>query len=197
MNRWDEVFSEPGFAYGTEPNDFLDSVIGRLPAGKVLCLAEGEGRNAVYLAENGFNVTAVDGSKVGLVKATQLAHETGVKIKTVIADLNHFQIEPESWDVIVSIWVHFPHDLRKRIHQSVVSGLASGGAFVLEAYTPKQLELGTGGPGSAERMMTRADLEEELSGLDFDILHEIERDVHEGRNHNGRGAVVQCLAFKP
>lgn len=194
---WDERYSEQGFAYGDQANDFLREVEPRLPRGRALCLAEGEGRNAVYLAEAGFEVTAVDLSPVGLSKASELATRRGVEIATEVANLADFTIEPGHWDVIVSIWAHTPSSLRRSLHRRVVEGLRPGGAFVLEAYTPKQLEYATGGPPDPDMLMTLEGLREELSGLRFESGVETVREVREGRYHNGPSSVVQLLAFAP
>ncbi len=193
---WDERYSAEEYIYGTEPNDFLAEAAGRLPVGATLCLADGEGRNGVYLAGLGHRVTAVDSSSVGLEKARKLAATRGVELTTVHADLADFAIEPGGWDVVVSIFAHVPSALRRVLHRKVVAGLRPGGLFVLEAYTPDQLRFGTGGPPDVDRLMRLADLKTELDGLTFEIGHEIERDVIEGRFHGGRGAVVQVLARK-
>jgi len=118
----------------------------RLPAGKVLCLAEGERRNAVWLTRQSREVTAVDASEVGMEKARRLAPVRGVTITTVQADLADFEIEPQQWDLIVSIFCHLPRDLRADVHRRCVEGLRPGGMLLLEAYTPAQLEYKTGGP---------------------------------------------------
>lgn len=195
---WDERYGAEAFAYGTEPNDFLVSVVEQLPpTGRVLCLAEGEGRNAVYLAGLGYEVHAVDASAVGLEKAQRLAQSRNVQIETRVADLADYVIEPGSWDAIVSIWCHVPPPVRERLHRQVEAGLRPGGVLVLEAYTPRQLEFGTGGPPVAEMMMTLESLRAELPGLDFRQAVETERDVVEGLYHTGRGAVVQLLALRP
>lgn len=194
---WDARYAEPGHAYGTEPNDFLVEVAVRIPPGRVLCLGEGEGRNAVFLAARGFEVVAVDLSRVGLDKAAALARERGVRITTAHADLGSFPIEPAAWAGIVSLWIHMPPEERAPLHRRCVAGLAPGGAFVLEAYTPRQLGFGTGGPQSAERLATLATLREELAGLDLEIARERDRDVREGRFHDGMGAVVQVLGRRP
>lgn len=193
---WDQRYGEPGFAYGTEPNDFLRSVAERIPPGPVLCLAEGEGRNATFLAGSGHEVTAVDLSAVGMRKAAELARSRGVSIHTVVADLAHFPIAPGAWSGIVSISAHVPPDTRRALHASVVRGLAPGGVLVLEAYTPAQVGRGTGGPPVAELTMTLAALRDELAGLTFLHAVEIEREVVEGRFHTGMAAVVQVLARK-
>jgi SAM-dependent methyltransferase len=194
---WDERYAAEEYAYGKEPNEFLVSVTDQLPKGKTLCLAEGEGRNAVYLASQGHQVTAVDASVEGMKKAARLAAERSVQIETVVSDLAHFDIQPDSWDVIVSIFAHMPPALRKPLHRKVVRGLRSGGVFVLEAYIPKQLEFKTGGPPHAEFMMSLALLEEELAGLQFTHAMELERVVVEGLYHTGKGAVVQIVGVKP
>jgi len=196
MTHWDLRYSGEDYHYGTEPNDFLVSVADRIPDGPVLCLAAGEGRNAVYLAALGHPVTAVDSSPVGLDKARRLARRRGVEIETVATDLAHFAIEPEAWAGIVSIFGHLPPPLRARVHASSVRGLRRGGVFVLEAYTPQQLELRTGGPPTTELMMDLRALERELEGLRLDVAREIRRPVHEGHGHRGKAAVVQLLGVK-
>ena len=193
---WDRRYSEPGFAYGTEPNEFLVSVVDRLPRGRVLCIGEGEGRNAVYLARQGYEVTAVDASAVGLGKAERLAERHEVSITTVVADLAGFDVEPGVWEVVVSIFCHLPPVLRARVHAGVTAGLAPGGALVLEAFTPRQLGRGTGGPGAEELMMDLSSLEHEFAGLRFAVARELEREVIEGRYHTGMASVVQVLAFR-
>jgi SAM-dependent methyltransferase len=193
---WNERFSEPGFAYGTEPNDFLVTVADHLPPGRVLCLAEGEGRNAVYLAGLGFEVTAVDTSSVGLAKAEELARERGVSIHTVSADLADFELEPGGWQAIVSVFCHLPPVIRASLHERCLRGLAAGGAFVLEGFTPRQLELGTGGPRTRDLLMELSVVRQELPGLHFEIARELDRELSEGKYHRGTAAVVQILARK-
>ena len=194
---WDERYRGEEYVYGTAPNDFLRSQVGNVPAGRVLCLAEGEGRNAVFLAEQGLRVTAVDQSSVGLAKAERLAAERGVAIETVVADLADFLIEPDAWDGIVSIFAHMPASARVHIHRQVVRGLRSGGVLVLEAYRPEQLQYKTGGPPVVDMMMDLDGLRTELSGLEFEFAAETVRDVQEGPLHHGPGAVVEVLARKP
>lgn len=194
---WNERYAAAEYVYGKAPNVFLESVAAQIPAGsRVLCLAEGEGRNAVYLAGLGHQVVAVDQSAVGLEKAQRLAAEAGVEIETVVADLAEYPIDPASWDAIISIFCHTPADSRKILHRRAVAGLDSGGLLILEAYTPEQVELKTGGPPVVELMMCLDDLQHELTGLTFDHAAELRRDVVEGSLHNGVGAVVQIVAVK-
>jgi hypothetical protein len=190
---WNHRYAAAGHVYGETPNAFVAEVAPQIPIGPVLCLAEGEGRNAVHLATLGHRVTAVDQAEVGLAKAHRLAAARGVAVETVVADLADYVIVPGAWAGIISTFAHLPPDLRGRVHRAVVAGLQPGGVFLLEAYTPAQLAFGTGGPKSPELCMTLAGLRAELSGLDFVIARELERDVIEGHGHTGRGAVVQIL----
>lgn len=193
---WDERYSAEEYAYGKAPNQFLAEHFAAIPKGKVLSLAEGEGRNAVFLAQQGYAVTAVDASRVGLQKAQKLADEQGVSLELIHADLAEFDLGNEQWDGIVSIFCPLPSALRQQLHQKVVAALKPGGVYLIEAYTPEQLKHGTGGGKSADTMTTQADLMRELQGLHFQHLLELERDVVEGIYHTGLGAVVQALALK-
>jgi SAM-dependent methyltransferase len=197
MNPWDERYSLQGFYYGTEANDFLIEKASLIPpGGRVLCLAEGEGRNAVWLASLGFQVTAVDQSRVGLSKLLDLARERGVLVETIVCDLNDYDPGEGVWDAVVSIWCHVPPELRGVLHSKVIRGLKPGGVVILEAYHPRQLGYKTGGPPNADLMMTKVSLEHEFSGLR--VLDSIEKDrvVQEGRGHSGLSAVVQFTALK-
>jgi SAM-dependent methyltransferase len=194
---WNARYAGDGFVYGTKPNDFLVKTAAAILPGPVLCLAEGEGRNAVWLATRGYEVTAVDQSVVALAKAQRLAADRGVTIETVVADLASYRIASGAWAGIVSFWAHVPAELRRSVHTQVVQGLMPGGVFILEAYTPAQLGFATGGPRSVELLMSAVQLREELTGLEFQILRELERNVREGTKHTGRAAVVQVLARRP
>jgi len=199
MTMWDSRYAEADYAYGTEPNNFLVQVAPRIPPGRVLCLAEGQGRNAVYLAGMGHLVTAVDQSAAGAQRAQQLAAERGVKIETITADLADFLIAPDAWEGIVSIFGHLPPALRADVHRRAVAGLRPGGAFVLEAYSPRQLQFGTGGPsaGQEELLVPLSSAVAELGGLRLERAAEVEREVREGSYHHGQASVVQVLGFKP
>ncbi|AFJ02483.1 Tellurite resistance protein TehB [Methylophaga frappieri] len=193
---WDERYSGKNYAYGTEPNDFLKEKFSELPKGNVLCLAEGEGRNAVFLAEQGFAVTAVDLSAVGLDKARSLAASRGVPLILIHADLAEFDLGLNQWDGIVSIFCALPSPIRRRMHKQVVNALKPGGSIIIEAYTPQQVENNTGGGKDPDQMQTILSLKQELSGLSFTHLIEKQRDVNEGIYHTGLSAIVQAIAFK-
>lgn len=194
---WDERYSADDYVFGKEPNRFLAENFTRIPKGKVLCLAEGEGRNAVFLARQGYDVTAVDSSAVGLAKARRLAEEHGVQIRLVCADLAGYDLGVDQWEGIVSIFCHLSPDVRRPLHARLPTALKRGGVLLLEAYTPAQLAHRTGGPSNVERMMTASDLATELPGLVFHRLQELEREVVEGSYHRGKSAVVQLIAEKP
>jgi SAM-dependent methyltransferase len=196
-NFWDERYGSPDYVYGKEPNAFVAAMSGRIRPGPVLCLAEGEGRNATYLAGLGHAVTAVDRSPVALAKAARLAADRGVGITTVAADLADFEILGGAWSGIVATFAHLPPPIRRDVHARAARGLAPGGVFVLEAYTPGQLGRGTGGPREIALCMTLAALREELAGLEFEFARECVRDVLEGTGHTGAGAVVQVAARRP
>jgi SAM-dependent methyltransferase len=197
MPDWDERFAEPGYAYGTAPNDFLVDVAPRLPAGPILSLGEGEGRNGVYLARLGHDVLAVDRSRVGLTKVERLAAQCGVSIRTQAADLGALTIEPGRWAAILCFFVHLPAALRADVFRQAVQGLAPGGMFVLEAFRPAQLARGTGGPKDPDRLAPLSQLQIELAGLEWLIAREVERVLDEGRYHSGLSATVQLLGRRP
>ena len=194
---WDQRYGASDYVFGTEPNEFLRAQAGAIAGGPVLCLAEGEGRNAVHLATLGHAVTAIDQSAVGLAKARQLAARRGVSLATWVGDIADFALQPGAWGAIVSIFFHLPEAWRRPLHRRVVAGLRPGGVLLLECYTPAQLAYGTGGPKDAALLVTLAQLRAELAGLDFRIGREIERPVIEGSGHTGQAAVVQVVAVKP
>jgi len=196
-NPWDLRYGGDDYVYGRDPNDFLREMAHRIPPGPVLCLAEGEGRNAVFLAGRGHRVTAVDASAMGIEKIRRLAAEGGVEVEALHADLAGYSIAPGVWSGVVSIFAHLPPPLRQRLHREIIAGLKPGGVFILEAYTPAQLSLGTGGPPVAELMMELDVLQQELDGLDWVVARELEREIQEGTLHVGRSAVVQLVGMRP
>lgn len=192
---WNTHYGENEYAYGTEPNDFLKEQ--RFPSnGKILCLAEGEGRNSIYLAKQGYDVTGVDFSVAGIEKINRLAAENKVHVHTICADLANYQLEENAWDGIVLIFAHLPESVRKAVHSQVYKALKPGGKLVLEAYRLEQLEYQTGGPKSLDLLYSK-----ELLTTDFNMFHQLFveekiRDVHEGKYHFGTAAVVQVVGVK-
>jgi SAM-dependent methyltransferase len=191
---WESRYGADEYLYGLKPNDFLAASVNDLPPGDVLCLADGEGRNGVFLASVGHTVTSVDLTEAGMAKATRLAAERGVELNTIVADLNDFDLGENQWDLIVSVFAHTPPPIRAKVHASIATALRAGGLFVLEAYTPDQIGRGTGGPPVPELTMTLDGLHEELVGMTIQTGQELVRSVIEGPGHTGDGAVVQLIA---
>lgn len=193
---WDERYKSTPFYYGKMPNDFVVSSVAHIPKGEVLCLAEGEGRNSVFLARSGYQVTGVDLSEQALSHAQQLAKENKVEVHYEHADLSNYEFGKNRWAGIVSVFCHLPREIRRELHRRVVEGLCVGGAFVVEAFAPAQLSLGTGGPKDPDLLISLKDLKLELEGLDFVVAEETDRIIFEGIGHNGPSAVTQLIGIK-
>lgn len=194
---WQERYSETDFAYGTEPNTFLASCQSLIPAGcKALAIADGEGRNGVWLAQQGCDVTSVDYSQAGVDKANKLAAERGVKINAVCADLNEWDWPENEYDLVISIFAHFPPQMRQQVHAYILKAMKPGGSLILEAYHPRQLEYKTGGPQVAEMMYTVENLKEDFAGALFVQLEDLVAEVKEGKYHFGQGAVTRVVLKK-
>lgn len=196
IDVWNERYSKE-FIYGKKENDFLAENIYSHGKGKILCLAEGQGRNAVYLAKLGYNVTAIDYSEEGLKKAEILAEENGVKITTIKQDLNNLDCPSGAWDGIVSVFAHFTEETRKHVHNQALIGLKKDGFFIMEAYSKDQLKYNTGGPKTKDLLYSFEILFDDFNNaLDFKIFQETERNVTEGILHNGKAAVIQMYGIK-
>lgn len=193
---WDQRYTEDQNVYGGKPNEFLVSQIDRLPKGKLLSLGEGQGKNAVYLAKLGFNVSAVDISSVGLQQAAEYAAREKISIQTFTADLAAYSIEQNYWDCIISIFCHLPLRARTTLFTQIEQALHPGGVFLLEAYAPDQLQYGTGGPHTLELLADLQELKQYIHGLQLIVAREIEREVDEGLRHHGLAKVQQILAVK-
>lgn len=192
---WNERYGSDEFAYGTEPNSFLVENAGLL-TGPVLSLAEGEGRNAVFLASLGLDVLGVDGSEVGLAKAQKLANSKGVAIKTEVADLASYEPPASLYGSVVSISAHLPSVVRRRLYPLVEQSLKPGGIILLEAYAKSQLSRNTGGPKDLDMLMTALDIPKEFPNCEILLCQEIEREVVEGEFHTGMASVVQFIGKK-
>ena len=195
---WDERYQTSEYIFGDQPCQWLIMNQHRLPtSGRGLSLGDGEGRNGVFLAELGLQVTSVDLSKVGLIKARDLAEKRGVSIQTVQADLEHYETDPDSQDLIVSIYCHLPDAIRKLVHSRAEKALKPGGLFILEAFHHSQLKYQSGGPKTT-------DLLYDLDALigDFRALQILEAfdglcSLDEGARHSGLGHIVRLFLQKP
>jgi len=192
---WDERYATDAYIYGTAPNDFLAEHAKEL-TGPVLSIAEGEGRNGVYLATLGLDVLGVDGSAVGLEKAQALARSRGVTIQTEVADLATFTPPAHSFGSVVSISAHLPSAIRSRLYPLLEQALRPGGLLLLEAYSEAQLGHDTGGPKDPDMLMSVEKLTAGFPGLEPLLLRELEREVREGSGHTGLASVVQFIGRK-
>jgi 2-polyprenyl-3-methyl-5-hydroxy-6-metoxy-1,4-benzoquinol methylase len=197
MNQWNNRFAAEHYVYGTEPNVFLNEMQKRLKlSGEVLTIAEGEGRNAVFLAEQGMNVTAWDYAESGLTKIKKLAEERGVTVQTELVDLNEAEWGQNQWDEVVCIFGHFPAELRKKTLQGVKGAVKPGGYFITEVYSRYQLPYNSGGPKDLGFLYTPEEFL--LTFNDWRIVHFFMGEVvrHEGEFHNGLSHVIQFVGQK-
>ena len=192
---WEQRYAADEYAYGEEPNAFFKACLERLPApGRILLPAEGEGRNAVYAARQGWQVNAFDFSPAGREKALRLADRHDVHINYEVADYETAHIEPEAYDAVALIFAHKPESIRGAVHRKLVSALKPGGHLFLEAYSKEQLAYGTGGPPTEALLYTLEDLREDFAALDILELEKLEAEIHEGRYHTGLASVVRLVA---
>jgi SAM-dependent methyltransferase len=192
---WDEKFKGEGYTYGTRPNAFLAAKADLfLKGGSVLVPGDGEGRNGVWLAEQGFAVTSVDSSKVGQAKARRLAAERGVAMRFELADLLRWGWPQGAFDHVVSIFFHLYSADRPRLHKSMLAALRPGGLLLMEAFRPQQLGLTSGGPKELDLLYDRAMLADDFAEADILLLEEAEPVLDEGALHRGMARTVRLIA---
>ena len=196
---WNERFNQEEFIFGTEPNEYLvEQTQKYLKAGdQVLCIADGEGRNGVWLAKQGMQVVGFDASDIALSKARKFAKDNHVAVEYSFSDTDSYAWPTNTYDAVVGIFIQFADpEMRKRIFAKTYESLKPGGIFILQGYTPKQLEYKTGGPSLIEHLYT----EEMMRGLakDFSILElcSYERELSEGPRHSGMSAILGLVARK-
>lgn len=196
---WNRRFSESGYLFGTEPNAWLREHAGVWQAGqRVLCVADGEGRNSVWLAQRGLIVDAFDISEVGVRKARDFARITGVKVNFAVADVAELQWPQSMYDGVAAIFIQFADPgLRARIFAGMVYSLKPGGTLILQGYTPRQLEYRTGGPPIASHLYTPELLRAAFDGMEIVELREYEAELAEGNGHKGQSALIGLVARKP
>lgn len=194
---WDERYSRVEYAYGEEPNLFFKTCLDQLPApGRILLPAEGEGRNAVYAARQGWKVDAFDISDAGREKALRLAARHGVHIEYQVADYETVWIDAGAYDAVALIFAHIHESKRRSAHQRLASALAAGGQLILEAYSKEQLSYGTGGPPAEALLYAVDDVREDFAELEVLQLEKTEAEIHEGRYHHGLASVIRLLAIR-
>ncbi|MGB2628441.1 MAG: class I SAM-dependent methyltransferase [Candidatus Acidiferrum sp.] len=195
---WDERYGRAEAVYGHEPNAFLKDQAARLlkAGAAVLVPADGYGRNGLWLAKQGFAVTTVDVSPVGVDRARKAAKDSGVLPEILLADLNAWQWPLGEFDAVVSIYFHLPPAERPQIHRSMIKALKRGGIVVLEAFTPEQLRFSSGGPKQVELLYTASLLREDFTATEVLELTECQVELNEGKMHSGPAAVVRAIFRK-
>ena len=198
QNMWDERFKGAEFMFGKEPAQALTRHIDKLhKAGRTLAVADGEGRNSVYLARHGFDVTAMDSSRVGLEKARSLSAEAGATVSFELADIYDYDWQAQSYDNVVAIFIQFaPPEMWDTIFSGMVSALSTGGCLFLHGYTPKQVDYGTGGPSNPAHLYTKDMLASQFSDLDIIVNESYEMVLDEGPGHHGQSALIDFIAYK-
>ncbi len=201
LERWNQRYKEQAFAYGKEPNAFLKNQIEKLKVGSLLLGAEGEGRNAVYAAKRGWDVSAFDISKEGKNKALMLARENGVSLDYSIGELPKLTFQKEPFDAIALIYAHFPPHLKSEYHRLLSQKLKIGGTLLLEAFSKNHLTYRAenpkvGGPSNLDALFSIEEIQSDFKNYDWLVLEETEIELNEGRFHNGKGSVIRVVAQK-
>lgn len=197
--EWDRRFGREDWLFGTEPNAFLVRQAPLLrPGMRVLAVADGEGRNGVWLAEQGLDVLSLDASAVAQAKARRLAASRGVTIATELADVLSWDWGRERFDAVAAIFIQFarPQE-RRRLFRLMQDALVPGGLLLLQGYRPEQVALGTGGPPFVENMYTEPMLREAFAGMEILALRSYEAAIREGTGHDGMSALIELVARKP
>ncbi|MFZ4929195.1 class I SAM-dependent methyltransferase [Chryseobacterium sp. Mn2064] len=201
LHRWDERYGNEEFAYGTEPNNYLKEQLAQLNPGKILFPAEGEGRNAVFAATQGWDVYAFDISSNGQKKALQLADESNVAIDYQVGELSTSDYQKEQFDVIALIYAHFPANIKSSIHQMLEQYLKKGGYIIFEAFSKKHLDYiakneKVGGPKDIESLFSIDEIKTDFPDYKIIELTEKEIELNEGLFHNGTGSVIRFVGQK-
>lgn len=195
---WDARFAREDYIFGTAPNVFLTQQAQRLAPGmRALCVADGEGRNSVWLAQQGLTVVAFDIAPRGVAKARRLAERCGVRVDYRVASVEAWDWAPEAFDVVAAIFVQFAAPaVRARMFEGMLTTLVPGGWLLLQGYTPRQLEYGTGGPPCAEHLYAPALLRAAFGAHDIVELREHDDVLSEGTQHAGLSALIDCVVRK-
>jgi len=195
---WDDKFVDEAYFFGTEPNEFLESRADLFrPGMTALTVADGEGRNGVWLAELGLDVTSVDFSGRALEKARELAAARGVALETVQADLLAWDWPEAAYDAVVALYIHFVEHERRRVHRAMRDTLRPGGMLLLEVFNPDQVGRGSGGPPTADLMYTADMLRGDFADLEIEMLEELTTTRARGHHAGKPVSIVRLIARKP
>lgn len=198
---WDERYSSKEYIYGKEPNEFFKSQIDKLPSGKILFVAEGEGRNAVYAAKKGWEVSAFDTSKEGKKKAIALASEYDVALDYRVGNLPELDFKKECFDVAVFIYAHLSANIRSDYHEKIAQLLKPGGIIIFEGFSKNHIQYQKenpqiGGPKDVDLLFSKEELEKDFSNFKIIKLEETEVNLNEGRHHVGTGMAIRFIGQK-
>jgi 2-polyprenyl-3-methyl-5-hydroxy-6-metoxy-1,4-benzoquinol methylase len=193
---WNERYSSPEYVYGKDPNDFFREYIEEQISGKILLVGEGEGRNAIYAAQRGWTVDALDVSQKGKDKAQKLAREKGVRINYEVDNILFHQPKQDFYNLIGVFFLHLPRQQRRILSVKLWEALRPGGKMIMEVFSKDQLKLGTGGPKESELLYNEQEMMSDFPCFKFEKLQQIEREIHEGSLHKGRVSVVQAIGVK-
>lgn len=193
---WDERYSEPGLAYGSDPNLFIKSFLDKHEPGRILFPAEGQGRNAIYAASKGWEVDAFDYSEIGRMKALKEADGAGVMINYWIEELQSFSPESSIYDAIALCYVHLPDTERRPFYQALIDALKPGGLLVMEAFTRAQLAYRSGGPKSEDLLYSEEIVKDDFRSLETVFIQELKTKLNEGKYHVGEAHVVRYIGRK-
>ena len=193
---WDSRFAGEEYLFGIEPADALKRHLPMLvDAGRTLVVADGEGRNSTFLAQQGFEVVAQDYSPVAVAKAQKLAAQKSVEIEFRVSDIHDFDWTEERYDNVVAIFIQFvAPDRQAYVFEGLKSALAPGGTLLLHGYTPEQISFGTGGPPNADHMYTRQMLDDAFHDLDILVNRSYHAEISEGKGHSGMSALIDFVA---
>ncbi len=194
---WNERYADKEYFYGIEPNRFLQTVVGILPNGaNILCIGEGEGRNAVFLSTLGHKVCAVDFSIEAKKKAEELARKHGVSIDYQVCTLEDFNFGENRWDAIISIFCHLPQTIRGQVHKHIESALKMNGLFISQAYSPEQLDFQSGGPKDPTMLYSESMIRSDFPKFHWVRLQRVLSEILEGKGHTGLSSVINGVGLK-
>ncbi len=193
---WEERYKNRDYAYGDKPNEFFRAFIDGVEPGRILLPAEGEGRNAVYAANMGWEVDAFDFSLNARKKALELARREGVSIEYLVADIEFHELGEEMYDAIALIHVHFPPKNRRYIHKKLINSLKKGGFFIMEAFSAEQHKFCSGGPSDRKMLYEIPDLKNDFDDLGIETLSKQEAELDEGVYHQGPASVIRLVATR-
>lgn len=195
-DKWDERYGVEEYVYGRKPNLFLKQNVNSIPKGNVLCIADGEGRNGVWLARQGYGVTSIDFSPKAIEKINRLAQEKNVSIKTICADLLDYDFGENIYDGIMSIFAHFKVEEINILHHKYFNALKPNGIFMMEVFAKEQLPLKTGGPKDISLLFDTKDIQNSFPQGKIELLKKDIVYLHEGNIHDGKAVVVRAIVRK-